>query len=165
MKPVWKWIIGIVVGLVVVAAVVGGVILVRNDLPFRHNAFQVQKVEPGQSWQRGWPVRPGQPSEPGQPVRPFGNRHSGGPGFGMREFGMRGFGMMGWGMMPFGGFLGGFFGGLFALGLLAFLVLGIIWLVRNNRTPRQAVEMHTCGNCGKPVQADWRNCPHCGKKQ
>ena len=149
MKPVWKWIIGIVVGLVVLAAVVGGVILVRNNLPFRHMAFQVQKVQPGQ------------PSQPGQPVRPFGNRYSGGPGFGMREFGMRGFGMMGWGMMPFGGF----FGGLFTLGLLAFLVLGIIWLVRNNRTPRQAVEMHTCGNCGKPVQADWRNCPYCGKKQ
>jgi hypothetical protein len=149
MKPIWKWIIGIVVGLVVVAALVGGAILVRNYLPFRHMTYQVQKVQPGQ-----------QP-QPGQPVRPFGGREFGGPGFGMREFGMHGFGRMGWGMMPFGGFLGG----LFMLGFLAFLVLGIIWLVRSLKTPKQVVEMHTCGTCGKSVQADWRNCPYCGKKQ
>lgn len=82
---------------------------------------------------------------------------------------MRGYGMMGWGLMPLGGFLGGFvagfFGGLFTLGVLAFLVLGITWLVRNTRPQRQAVEMHTCVTCGKPVQPDWRNCPYCGKKQ
>lgn len=176
MKPVWKWIIGIVVGLVVLAAVVGGVILVRNYLPSRHMAFQVQRVQPVQPSQPGRPVRPGQPSQPGQsarpgqpsqpgqPARPFGNRYAGGPGVGMRGYGMRG-----WGLMPLGGFLGsfvaGFFGGLFTLGVLAFLALGIIWLVRNTRPQRQAVEMHTCITCGKPVQPDWRNCPYCGKKQ
>ena len=159
MKPVWKWMIGIVVGLVIVAALVGAAILVRNYLPFRHMALQVQKIQPGQQLQ------------PGQPVRPFGNRNFDEPGFGMRRFGMPGFGMHGfgghsfgmpgWGRMPFGGFLGG----LFTLGLLAFLVLGIIWLVRGLKTPKPAVGTHACANCGKPVQADWRNCPYCGKKQ
>lgn len=169
MKPVWKWIIGIVVGLVVVAAVMGGVLLVRNYLPVRHMAFQAQRVQPGQPSQPGRTARPGQPSQPAQPVRPFGNPYSGGPGFGMRGFGMRGFGMMGWGMMPFGGllggFVGGFFGGLFTLALLVLLALGIIWLARTNKAPAQAVEVHNCVNCGRPVQADWRNCPYCGKKQ
>ncbi len=30
MKRVWKWIIGIVIGLVILAVLVGGVLLVRN---------------------------------------------------------------------------------------------------------------------------------------
>ncbi len=152
MKPVWKWVIGIVIGLIVVAALVGGAILLKNYLPFRHVTVQVQKLQPGQQMP---PFGNRTYRMPG-----FGMRQFGMPGFGMREFGGHGFGMMGWGMMPFGGILGG----LFSLGLLALLVLGIIWLVRSLRTPKQVVEMHPCGNCGKPVQADWRNCPYCGKK-
>jgi hypothetical protein len=105
--------------------------------------------------------------------------HAGRGGFGERawngiERDGRGFGMMpyggmhrGFGMMPFGGF----FGGLVSLGVLALIVLGIIWLVRRLRTPVApaapvvpATPAATCRNCGKPVESDWRNCPHCGKK-
>ncbi len=145
MKPVWKWIIGIVLGLIVVAALVGvGFWVFRGAVTMHQVAVRV-------------PAN----GQPGQPGRPFFGR-----GFGMREFGMpgygmHGYGMMGWGMQPFGGILGG----LFFLGLVALLVLAIIWLVRSLRTPKlAAVATHACPNCGKSVQTDWRNCPYCGKK-
>ncbi len=139
MKPVWKWIIGIVIALAVIALVVGAVFLVRTYLPMNRVVTQVQ---------------------PGFTPRGFDDRGFPGQRFLMPRGNMHGFGMMGWGMMPFGGI----FSGLFSLGLLALVVLGIIWLVRSVRTPKQTVAMKTCGNCGKPVQEDWKNCPYCGKK-
>jgi hypothetical protein len=77
-------------------------------------------------------------------------------------------GRMGYRMFPFGAI----FAGLFGLGLLALLVLGIVWLAGGFRSkahaaaPMQAAPapMLTCKHCGKPVQADWKNCPYCGKK-
>jgi hypothetical protein len=183
MKPIWKWVIGIVAGLVVVAAVVGGLILVRNFRALRPMAYQVQRVQPGQPsvpWRTtpptqpslpGQRVRPGQPTQPGQQVPPFGYRYPLGPGYGVRGFGMMG------GMMPVGGFflglVGGFFVGFFVLGLLVVLVLGILWLNKTYSISQQApapapvplIEMRACVNCGKAVQADWRNCPYCGRKQ
>jgi lipopolysaccharide export system protein LptC len=155
MKTVWKWIIGIVAVLLIAALVVGGFFLVHNVLPMHR--VVVQTFDQSQGFgQRG-----------------FDNRNFGPdgmmPGFGMRDgFGMHGmhggFGMMG-GMMPFGGI----FSGLFFLAFLALVVLGIIWLVRRTKTPapvavQPAAVMHSCQNCGKPVQDDWKNCPYCGKK-
>jgi hypothetical protein len=150
MKPVWKWIIGIVAVLLIAALLVGGFFLVRNVLPMHR--VVVQSLNQSQGFgQRG-----------------FDNRNFGPegmmPGFGMRGYGMHGgFGMMG-GMLPFGGI----FSGLFCLAFLALVVLGIIWLVRRTKTPapvpQPAAVMHSCQNCGKPVQDDWKNCPYCGKK-
>jgi len=78
-------------------------------------------------------------------------------------WGMMGPGMMGgWGFAPFG-WIGMIFMWLIPLGFLVLTVLGIVWLVRtlgsgnNPPTPGQ-----TCPSCGRGVQADWRNCPHCG---
>jgi len=141
MKKVWKWIIGIVLGLIVLAVMVGVGFMVRGNFHvFRGEAF----------YPRGF-------SERGLEMMPYG-------GFGH----MRGPGMMGHGWMPFGGF----FGGLFSLGFLALVVLGIIWLVRSLRTPKPkeasaevpAAIVNPCKNCGRPLQDDWKNCPHCGKK-
>ncbi len=145
MKTVWKWILGIVIALVVIGLVVGAVLLVRHYLPMTRVAVQAR---------------------PGYPQRGFDGRGFGGPGFGMRGFGMPGYGMHGFGMMgrgfsPFGMLIPA----IFDLGLLVLVVLGVVWLVRSFRTPKPAVEMKTCASCGKPVQADWRNCPYCGKKQ
>jgi hypothetical protein len=146
MKPVWKWVIGIVIGLVVLAMIVGAAFLVRAYLPL--HVVSAQAIpSTGQA--------PRQFDERG-----FGMRGFGMPGPGMRTFGGHGFGMMGRGMLPFGGF----FSGLFSLGFLALLVLGIVWLVRSLRTPKPVEAVQPCGNCGKPVQAEWRNCPYCGKK-
>lgn len=76
-------------------------------------------------------------------------------------WGMRGPGMM-WGYAPFGWF-GMLFMALIPLGFLALIVLGVVWVVRTlsggASTPAPA---HTCPNCGKTVQADWKNCPYCG---
>jgi len=147
MKTVWKWVIGIVIGLIVVALVVGGVFLLRSHLPaiasIRVNRPVVQGYGPGRLPFRG-----------------------AGPGNRGWNMGPR---MMGFGMFP----LGAIFAGLFGIGLLALLVLGIVWLAggfSNSKTvttaPMQAAPapMLTCKHCGKPVQADWRNCPYCGKK-
>jgi uncharacterized paraquat-inducible protein A len=59
-----------------------------------------------------------------------------------------------------------FIGWLFPLGLLALLIAGIAWLVQaigRSSTPLPAASLtRACAHCGRPVQADWRNCPYCG---
>jgi len=77
--------------------------------------------------------------------------------------GMMGPGMMGgWGFAPFG-WIGMLFMWLIPVGLLVLTVLGITWLVRSvgsgNNPPAPA---KTCPSCERGVQADWKNCPHCG---
>jgi hypothetical protein len=141
MKKVWKWVIGIVVGLVIVAALVGAAFLVRSHFVVN----QVARLEaPGLRIQR-----------PG--MMPFGNDGWGGRGMHMRGSGMMGFGRM----RPFGGLIGG----LFSLGLLALVVLGIVWLVRRLTVPKTPpAPLLTCRHCSKPNQADWVACPYCGKK-
>jgi hypothetical protein len=139
MKKVWKWIIGIVIVLVVLAAVVGVVLLFRSHLP-----AIVRWGEPG--------LRTRIPG-----MMPFGRGVWGGRGWTMHGPGMMAFGRM----RPFGGL----FGGLFSLGLLALVVLGIVWLVRRltaSKTP--PAPLLTCRHCGKPIQAGWIACPHCGKE-
>jgi hypothetical protein len=141
MKKVWKWVIGIVVGLVIVAALVGAAFLVRSHFVVN----QVARLEaPGLRIQR-------------PEMMPFGHGEWGGRGWAMHSPGMMAYGRR----MPFGGL----FGGLFSLGLLALVVLGIIWLVRRltaSKTPPAA--LLTCRHCGKPILADWIACPNCGEK-
>ncbi|MBI4768909.1 MAG: zinc ribbon domain-containing protein [Chloroflexi bacterium] len=71
-------------------------------------------------------------------------------------------GMMG-GFAPFG-WVGMIFMWLFPLGFLVLTVLGIVWLVRAlvGGPNRNALPTRACPDCGKSVQAGWRNCPHCG---
>ena len=132
-KNIWKWIIGIVLGLIVLAALVGVGFLVRTNFHVTQFAAVANQ---------DWNTR-------GPGMMPFG-----GPGWHMRGPSMMGYS----GMMPFGGL----FSGLISLGLLALIVLGIVWLVRNLRVSK-AVAVHPCTRCGKPVQVDWKNCPYCGK--
>ncbi len=54
---------------------------------------------------------------------------------------------------------------LFRLGTLVLIVLGVVWLVSTLSRPATLapiVATRPCPNCGRPVQADWRNCPYCG---
>ena len=164
MRKVWKWIIGIIIVLVVVAALVGGAFLLRSQF---NGVHVVQLNRPGVQ-------------VPGNDRTPFRNNGQGQPGwpgmmpFGGRGYPMRGPGMMGFGrMMPFAGMLGG----LFCLGFLALVILGIVWLVRGRSNPKpveaavvapsmvSAVPTHTCKKCGEPVQDGLNYCPNCGKKQ
>jgi hypothetical protein len=66
--------------------------------------------------------------------------------------------------------LGMIAGGLIWLGLLALIVLGVIALARGlSRSSGSAVTSvqatspaKACPNCGRPVQDDWSHCPYCG---
>ena len=140
MKKVWKWVIGIVIALVVIAAVTGLVLLVKSHWMVRS---EVNGAIPGYKYQH-----------PGFfPYEDFGR--------GMHNFPMMGPGMRSVGFLPFGGLMW-----IFPLGFLVLLVLGIIWLIKALRKPEAVpLQTHSCKNCGKPVQEDWRNCPYCGKKQ
>jgi hypothetical protein len=161
MKKVWKWVIGIVVGLLVVALVVGGAFFVRSHFSFPAAAgvrlINPTVQTPGVGKTPGWDM--------GRGPRGFTGRGEGMQPFGEGGWGRRGMhmGMMGFGWMPFGGVLGG----LVLLGFLALAVLGIIWLV-NRSKPTVAVvpsvAVSPCKKCGQPVQTGWTYCPNCGKK-
>jgi len=81
---------------------------------------------------------------------------------GYRGWGMMGPGMMGgWGYSPFG-WIGMAFMWLIPVGMIALIVFGVAALVRNAGNPPPSSSQIPCPNCGKTVQADWKNCPHCG---
>ena len=169
MKKVWKWVIGIVIVLVVLAALVGGAFLLRNHfaniVPIAGlNRPNVQVPGNGNGTNNG---------TRGPWMRPFGNNNRGGRGMYMFGPGMMGFGRR----MPFGGF----FRGLICLGFLALIVLGIFWLVRRLRKPAAVsapvaqvaapaatltpvAAVHSCPKCGAPVQEGQNYCPNCGEK-
>ncbi len=86
----------------------------------------------------------------------------GGRGYG--GWGMMGPNMMGgWGFGPFG-LIGMLFMWLIPIGLIALTALGVVWLVRTvgGGPTKPATPARVCPSCGRGVQADWRNCPHCG---
>ena len=85
----------------------------------------------------------------------------GGRGYG--GWGMMGPGMMGgWGFSPFG-WIGMTFMWLIPIGFVVLTVLGVVWLVRAIGSGSQsALPGRACPSCGRAVQDDWRNCPHCG---
>ncbi|MGD0876525.1 MAG: zinc-ribbon domain-containing protein [Anaerolineales bacterium] len=174
MKTVWKWVIGVVVVLVILAILVGGAFLLRNHLM---NVVGLSRVtRPGIRFPTNRQPSTGNngqlpaPNNGTRRMMPFGNG-----GWGARGMYMGGFGMLGFGrMMPFGGL----FGGLVSLGILVLIVLAIIWLAGNLRRPAvlaaaptsavnpvvPAVATHPCQKCGEPVREDWKFCPHCGEK-
>lgn len=92
-------------------------------------------------------------------------------GWGWGPGGMMGPGMMGgWSFGPLG-WLFMLLGFLFPLGLLALLILGIVWLVRQVSAPSGPITGPPsppagprCSNCDRAVQADWRLCPYCGQE-
>lgn len=78
-----------------------------------------------------------------------------------------GYGYGGWGMGPWmmGPFMMGgmFFMWLIPIGFLVLIGLGIAWIVRTAGGPNNSnAPAHTCPSCGRSVQVDWKNCPHCG---
>lgn len=177
MRKVWKWIIGFVIVLVVVALVVGGAFLLRSHFGGVAKVVQTYRIN-----------RPRGQVPPNGKVPFNGNGQRGGPGWMMpyagRGYYMRGPGLFGFGMMPFFGILGS----LFFLGFLVLVILGIVWLVRSQSKPQPVaapsafvataapatpeppvsaptIGVHTCKKCGQSVQDDWKHCPNCGKKQ
>jgi len=53
---------------------------------------------------------------------------------------------------------------LIPLGLTGLLIAGGVWLVHIIAGASAVVSpSRVCSSCGQPVQADWRNCAHCGE--
>jgi hypothetical protein len=139
MKKVWKWIIGIVLGLVVLAVLVGVGFMVRSN-------FHVNRAEVLDS-------------------RGFSGRGPGMMGYGGFE---RGPGMMGRGLMPFGGFFGGLLS-LGFLALVVLGIIWLVRSLRTPKpvvmpAAMPAAIVNPCKKCGQPIQDDWKVCPYCGKK-
>ena len=142
MKNVLKWVLYILLGLVILAIVAGVVAMVFGG--FRYGMM-------------------------GPSVRYFGPD--------VRMMGPRGYFFHGG--LPI-------FAGLLCLGILLLVIVGIVALVSalvNRNKPSQIAPSapvatlpvqetvpageataaeHTCSNCGKPAQADWKTCPYCG---
>lgn len=142
MKKVSKWIIGIVIGLVVLAVLVG--------VGF---AFRMHSVVGGLRGIRGWDDGFGR----GFGMMPFGRMHGG-------------FGMMGGGLgMLFGGLFQIGFLVLLVLGIIWMVrklrnPAPVATPVVPAAPAFQAAPAASCGKCGYPVQNEWKVCPNCGKK-
>jgi len=89
----------------------------------------------------------------------------GGRGYG--GWGMMGPGMMGgyggWGYSPLN-WVGMAFMWLIPIALIVLTALGVVYLVRavGSGSGNPSSVARTCPSCGRAVQLDWRNCPHCG---
>ena len=129
MKTVWKWILGIVIVLVVVAALVGGFVMMRN---YRMTTFAQRYQQFSQRVPSGTPApkapngqsAPSAPNAPANPSTP--NRPMMGRGFGFGGGPMmngRGPMMMGRGYNQFGRSASG------ASGMMGFMFMGLVGLI------------------------------------
>ncbi len=143
MKKVLKWILYILLGLVVLSVVAGFVAMLFGGYGFGYGMMR--------------------------------------PGFRLMEPSFR---MMG--AYNYHRPIGILFGGLLCLGVILLVIVGIVALVYalvNRNKPAQTAApaqintvpettstppaemtapLHTCPNCGKPSQEDWKTCPYCG---
>jgi hypothetical protein len=70
--------------------------------------------------------------------------------------------MGGYNYSPLGGLwmgIGMLLAWIIPLGILFLVIYGAVRLANRPDTP---LPSHPCANCGKGVQADWKNCPYCG---
>jgi flagellar basal body-associated protein FliL len=127
MKTVWKWILGIVIVLIVVAALVGGFVMMRN---YRMTTFAQRYQQFSQRVPNGTPApkapngqsTPNVPANPSTPNRPMMGR---GFGFGRGPMTMgRGPMMMGHGYNQFGRSRSSG-----SSGMMGFMVLGLVGLI------------------------------------
>jgi hypothetical protein len=161
MKKVFKWLLGILIGLLLVVILAGGAFLVFNRGHiggFMMNARneQYQEYRRGMPWQNTPGQRTPRNTGPGYelPMHPF---------WGARQGVFRPLGML--------------FGCLIGIGFLVLAVLGVVALVKPRHpasttavspaTVAPAAQptpaaIHSCPHCGRPVQDDWSHCPYCG---
>ena len=181
MKNIWKWILGIVVVLVVVAGLVGLAFVVHNRMAASMALRMTQRAAistPAPGPTGGTPVAP---SVPGAPNR-FNGRMPPprmGPGMGFRGFGRNSF--RGFGRGGFGGF-GPFGMGMMFFGMLGrlipiaivLLLLYVAYLLGKKNVPAavaaapaplSVIPTHPCPKCENPVQDGWKHCPNCGAEQ
>jgi len=159
MSKTWKWILGTVLVLIVIAAMVCA-------HSFMGNFYQHDQMMDGEY---GF-ARPGYMMDGGYGFDGHGSMMGGGSRFDGRVSMMRGFGFF-----PL-------FGRLIPLALLGLLIYGAFWFGKKKSNTQVSavaatneavvespasdpVEGKICKKCGGIVQEDWRNCPYCGTKQ
>jgi hypothetical protein len=148
MSKTMKWIVGIVIGLVVVAAIVSAGFLVAGQWAGPGWNAEARAEKP---WDGGRAM----PRQE-MPMRPYrGEFYRGNGGYSFSPLRM-------------------IVGGVFCLGFLALMVLGIIALgrvaLRPSKPAAPAIPAAAptpppslaCPSCERPVQSDWRHCPYCG---
>jgi heme/copper-type cytochrome/quinol oxidase subunit 2 len=47
--------------------------------------------------------------------------------------------------------------------LIGLAVFRVVVLLQRSRNTLPQPQLHACAHCGKPIQADWKVCPYCGK--
>lgn len=153
MSKTWKWIIGIVIGLLVLAVIIA--------VPFGMHQLAVNNAAQfsARSFERGFDRDLG-PGMMGRGADNYYYWHHGmmnqNPGF------------VGPMMYGSGFFFLGIFRLLIPLAVVGLAIYGGVALFRRNPSPAvtaeaaPAVPTRTCATCGKPSQDDWKNCPYCG---
>ena len=152
MSKTWKWIIGIVIGLLVLAVIIA--------IPFGMHqlAGNYSQQYPARGFESGFDRDFG-PGMMGRGADNYYWHHS-------MMYLNRGFvGPMTFG---FGYFIFGILRLLIPLAVVGLAIYGAVALFK--RKPPQAVAAEavpavptqTCASCGKPAQDDWKNCPYCG---
>jgi uncharacterized membrane protein len=141
MNKTLKWILGILIGLLVLAAI-AAVAFFGFGGWYGHGMM-------GAYGFRNWEGRGVMPMHPG--------------GFWGRSGGFRGGGFFWLGMLP------GLLFNLGILVLIVLGVIYLVRALTGHRAPATtnaqisaAEPVKTCSNCGKSVQADWMHCPYCG---
>jgi hypothetical protein len=181
MKKAWKWILGILIGLVLIGVIVGaGYWVARNwsTVPWMmgNRLAQRGEVERGAPWQ-GLPG-PGMPRKhlPGQNIPQQGLP----PYFDQNE--MPKYFNRGMGFHPFGGLMlvGRLVGGLFKLVLLGLVIFLAVTLALRQKAVKQPatasgavqpamestpVATLACPHCARQIQVDWKHCPYCGNSR
>lgn len=162
MKKVWKWMLGILIGLVVIAIVLGaGFMLARRagTIKWMRESRLAQRgnVEQGTPWK----------NKPGQ---------NGPKNFGRNDMPMHYYGGMGF--RPFGGLMlvGRLVGGVFRLAILGLVIFLAVTLALRQKQVKQSLPANAaqpaaefnevagmaCPHCAREIQADWKHCPYCG---
>ena len=154
MSRTWKWIVGILVGLLVVAVIIA--------IPFgMHQLARNYSQEfPARGYERGFENNFG----PGMMER------GGGPGSFYWHHSMMNRHPDFAGPMAYGSgfFFFGIFRLLIPLAIVGLAIYGVVALFRRKPSPAVTAEAapadptRTCASCGKPAQDDWKNCPYCG---
>ena len=184
MKNTWKWIIGIVIILVVVAGLVGLGLMARNNMLARQAAVFSARATAMSAQGKVVPQSTPGPQTKPQTAPPNGFMRRGFPGFGgparpyMMPRGGNGFNRFGGGpgfarggSFGPGAFIFGALARLVLFGLFILLLIGAFWLGRKSRAPAPVaapvapVATHTCPKCGSSVTDEAKYCPTCGKKQ
>jgi uncharacterized membrane protein len=154
MSKTWKWIIGILIGLLLLAVIVA--------IPFGMHQFASGYGYAAQFPERGFERGFDRDLGPGMMGRGAGNYYWHHGMMGGRQGYINPM-MNGFGFFPFGILMW-----IVPLAVLGLAIYGMVALFSRKPSPAVAVETapaaptRTCSSCGKPAQDEWKNCPHCG---